>query len=132
MTLVEEVLQAHLAILAAHNSGDDAAMMSFYHPQFTIFHAENGLCYNISDIATLQASNNARYQGQVNPRQTDVKVFGNCAVITCYVSGMFTWAGSGSTEYGTWRLTGVWSKEGDVWKYVHAHISLLAPRHHAA
>ena len=129
MTLIEEVFQAHQAILAAHNAGDAETMANLYHPQFTLFHAQNGLRFDNLDRATLQAINDAGYKGQVNMHHTDVRVFGNCAVITGYVSGMFTWSGGGGTEYGIWRYTGVWSKEGEAWKHVHAHISPLTPRH---
>ncbi|MFN8489173.1 MAG: nuclear transport factor 2 family protein [Caldilineaceae bacterium] len=132
MTPTEEVLQAHQTIFAAHNTGDAETMAKLFHPQFTLFHAEDGLRYDNFDLAMLQALNDAGYKGQVDSRYLDAKVFDNCAVVTCYLSGMFTWAGSGATEHGTWRYTGVWSKEGEAWKHVHAHISRLAPRHSTA
>lgn len=128
MTASEEVLQAHLSLIAAHNAGDTETMAKLQHPQYTLFHAQNGLRFDNLDQATMQAFNEAGYRGQINSHNTDVKVFSNCAIITCYVSGMFTWAGGGGTEFGAWRYTSVWSKEGEAWQCLHAHISPLAPR----
>lgn len=127
MTQTETLLQAHRAAFAAHDAGNVETFLHYLHPDGSLFHTNNDLLIPLAHD-TSRAAYSAGYGGQLSIHHAEAKVFGDCAVLTCYLSGLFRWAGSGGAQ-GTWRYSSMWVKEDERWQIVHTHISPLAPIH---
>jgi ketosteroid isomerase-like protein len=127
MTTNEEVLQTHRKYMAAHDTGDLTTLLQLVHPDFTYFHTNHSLKGEAGDPAILQAIYEAGYRAQLSLHHNEAQVYGDSAVVTCYFTGQFTWAGGNRTSTGAWRYTGVWVKVGEQWKIVHGHASPLSP-----
>lgn len=132
MTTTEEVLQAHRAYMAAHDSGDLATMLQMVHPDYTYFHVNANVKGEAGDPAVLKEIIESGYKGTLSLHHAEAQIYGDSAVVTCYLSGQIIWAGGHGTVTGTWRYTGVWVKINQQWKLVHNHASPLAPNHRSS
>ena len=129
MSKTEEVLQAHRTYFAAHDAGDLATLEKVVHPDYTYFHVNAGLKGEAGAPAVFKAFFESGYGGQVSLHHNEVQLYGDSAVVTCYLSGRFTWIGGDRFVDGTWRTSCFWVKSDSQWKLVHAHASPLAPNH---
>lgn len=129
MTASEEILQIHRTYLAAHDAGDLAVMTPLTHPDYTYFHVNADLRGEAGAPGVLEAIYQSGYKAQLSVHHSEAQVYGNSAIVTCYLSGQFNWAGGNGSVRGTWRYTGIWAKVNGQWQIVHAHASPLAPSH---
>jgi len=120
----EEVKAAMLASLAAWNGGDVAAFGSFFSTETRGFNLDGGLLIRGFNSAALEAALNAGFAINVEPRDIDVKVYGNAAVGVAYLDGSITLPG-GTVREGTWRYSETRVKDGNTWKVVQYHISQM-------
>ncbi len=114
--------------LAALNAGDANAYIQHFMPETSAL-VGTGL---ISRSHSLEEQKNAfvasGLKRNLQFRHLEVKVYGNTAVVTCYVVGSTTNA-SGTTFQTRALRTGVMIKQGGQWKEVHQHRSplIIAP-----
>jgi ketosteroid isomerase-like protein len=119
-----EVEAAMLASLNAWNEGDVAAFGAFFTPEARGFNLDGGLLIRGFNGPALEAALQAGFGINVQPRDIDVKVYGNAAVAVAYLDGSITLPG-GATREGTWRYSETRVKDGDTWKIVQYHISQM-------
>ncbi len=114
--------------LAALNAGDANAYIQHFMPETSAL-VGTGL---ISRSHSLEEQKNAfvasGLKRNLQFRHLEVKVYGNTAVVTCYVVGSTTNA-SGITNQSRGLRTGVMIKQGGQWKEVNQHRSplIIAP-----
>ncbi len=109
----------------AWNKGDAKAIAKYHHPSGASYFYATGPLLALFDTAEIQAFFDAG--GKVNIQglpHLDVKVYGDTAVSTGYLSGAITLLGS-EPQSGTWRISETWTKEEGTWKLVHSHASPL-------
>lgn len=119
-----EVEAAMLASLNAWNSGDVAAFGGFFTPDARGFNLDGGLLIRGFNGQALEAALAAGFGIDVEPRDIDVKVYGNTAVGVAYLDGSITLPG-GAIREGTWRYSETRVNEGGTWKVVQYHISQM-------
>jgi ketosteroid isomerase-like protein len=119
-----EVEAAMLASLGAWNEGDVAAFGAFFGAESRGFNIDGGLLIRGFNSAALEAALAAGFGINVQPRDVDVKVYGNAAVAVAYLDGSISLPG-GAIREGTWRYSETRVKEGDTWKIVQYHISQM-------
>ena len=129
MTPAQEVIQAHRDYMAAHDAADLATILQLVHPDCTYFHVTADLKGEAGDPAVLKAIYEGGYSGNLRLHHNEAQVYGNSAVVTCYLSGQINWMGGHGSVTGSWRYTSVWVKVDGQWKIVHIHASPLAPIH---
>ncbi len=125
---VDDVKAAVERYVAALNAGDANAYVQSRMPEYSVF-AGGGL---IEKFHSLEEQRNG-FQGLVDSgvrlsrqiRHLDVKVYGNAAVVTCYVLGTTT-GPDGTIEQVRNQRTGVWIKQGGQWREAHRHNSPIA------
>lgn len=128
MTPRQEVQQAQAAFLAALNQGDVATIIQLNQPGGNSFYLDNDLLFPDLDQAAWEGAFAAGLQYNLQPRHEETKVFGQCAVVTGYLTGTVTSPG-GSVLHGAWRSTSVWVQTDGSWRNQHIHLSQLAPLH---
>lgn len=119
-----EVRAAVLESLAAWKEGNVEAFAQFFGPDSRGFNLDGGLLIQGFNPAALQAALAAGLGIDVEPRDVDVKVYGNAAIVVAYLVGSISLPG-GVTHEGTWRYSETRVRNGDVWKVVQYHISPL-------
>ena len=122
----EDVIAAVDAVIAAWNAGDVDAVQKHYAPDLTFFSSAGNLLedWNYADVKEWFESG---VKVAISPpRHREVKVYGNTAIYTCYLTITITPPDDASSTT-TRRLTTVWVKGGNQWKEVHRHGSLLTP-----
>ncbi len=113
---------------AALNAGDANGYIQHFMPETSAI-VGTGL---ISHSNSLDEQKNAfvasGLERNLQLRHLEVKVYGNTAVVTCYVVGSTTNA-NGTTFQTRALRTGVMIKQGSQWKEVHQHRSplIIAP-----
>ena len=126
---VDDVKAAVQNYFAAINAGDSSAVMQYRSPEWSSFSRPGGLL----DIptASLQEQKNALdAQVRAGVRRNygithmEVKVYGNTAVVTGYLTGSRTQP-NGTVVQMRDRRTAVFVKQGSQWKEVHRHQSPL-------
>ncbi|UCG86607.1 MAG: nuclear transport factor 2 family protein [Gemmatimonadota bacterium] len=120
----EEVRAAMMASLAAWNEGDVTAFGAFFSTETRGFNLDGGILIRGFNAAALEAALDAGFAIAVEPREIDVKVYGNAAVGVAYLDGSITLPG-GTVREGTWRYSETRVKDGDTWKVVQYHISAM-------
>ena len=113
-----------LASLAAWNQGDVAGFGAFFSTDTRGFNLDGGILIRGFNAAALEAALNAGFAINVEPRDIDVKIYDNAAVGVAYLDGSITLPG-GMVREGTWRYSETRVKDGDSWKVVQYHISLM-------
>ncbi len=121
----DDVKAAFLSLFAAVNAGDSQALIQLYSSDFSDFGRGGGLLSATMSLEERRKQrqnlfDNARLNLQ--PRNVEVKVYGNAAVVTAYLIGRANPPNGEPTQW-TDRRTGVWIKQGGTWKEVHMHQS---------
>lgn len=119
---VEAAFQNLFAILRAH---DSQRMAQYYMPDYTEFDRGGGLLNRTATPEEKGKERQAIFDNvtiTLQPRNVEVKVYGNAAVVTAYLVGSITPPNSETIQVQD-RRTGVWVKQGGTWKEVHMHQS---------
>jgi len=120
-----EVRAAMLANLDAWNDGDIGRFADFYAKDTRGFNLDNGALIDGIPEIMLNAALRAGVRVEVEPRDIDIKTFGNVAVAVAYLDGSITLPG-GEPQPGTWRYSETRVKIDGTWKVVQYHISPMA------
>ena len=121
-----DVKAAALKLIAAYNAGDADAMMQYAHPDYSRFQVGGGLLVEGANKDRLKAALEGGLKINWQHRHLQVKVYGNTAITTGYLTGTITLPNS-TTLQGPWRHSSVWMKQGGQWKRAHYHASQLLP-----
>ncbi len=123
---VEDVKKATLEHFAMLNAGNAAAHTEHHLQGHTTFFGDGGLLRVDNSLEeekkTMQADFDDGLKLNLQLRHLDVKVYGNIAIVTCYVVGTAT-GPNGTTEQAMNRRTAVLLKKGNMWKEIHLHTS---------
>ena len=121
----DDVKAAFLSLFAAVNAGDSEALIQLYMPGFTDFGRGGGLLNRTTSLEERRKARQAIFDSarlNLQPRNVEVQVYGNAAVVTAYLVGRANPPNGEPTQW-TDRRTGVWVKQGGTWKEVHMHQS---------
>ena len=121
----DDVKGAFLAMFAAINAGDAGTMVSRHTPEYSTFNRGGGLLVIDASLEGQRSARQALFDAikiNLQPRNVEVKVYGNAAVVTAYLVGSSN-PPNGDPQRWTDRRTGVWTKQGGTWKEVHMHQS---------
>ena len=119
---VKAAFLSHFATLRAH---DSRSMAQNYMPDYTEFSGGGGLLIGTATHEEMGKARQAVFDNvniTLQPRNVEVKVYGNTAVVIAYLVGSIT-PPNGETIRVSDRRTGVWVKQGGKWKEVHMHQS---------
>ncbi len=123
---VEDIKKATLEHFVTINAGNVAAHIAHHLQGHTGYSPDGGLLEVNESLEeekkSLQADFDAGLKFNLQVRHLDVKVYGNTAVVTCYLVGTVTNT-DGTTDQVRDRRTAVLIKKGKKWKEVHTHIS---------
>ncbi len=124
---VKAAVQGHFAAL---NAGDVNAYIQYYANQGSVF-AGGGLLGRVHSLEErrngFQAGVDAGERRDLQLQHIEVKIYGNAAVVTGYLTGTST-AADGTVTQSRQQRTEVLIKQGGQWKAVHNHRSPLFPR----
>jgi len=124
---VKAAVRGHFAAL---NAGDVNAYIQYYSSETSVF-AGGGLLGRVHSLEErrndFQAQVDAGEKRNLQLQHMEVKVYGNAAVVTGYLTGTNT-APDGTVTQTRERRTGVLIKQGGQWKEVHRHASPLFPQ----
>ncbi len=127
---VDDVKAAVQSYFDAINSGNGAAMARHRIPEYSVF-AGGGLIDRSTSITQqrddFQALTDAGRKLDLRIQHLEVKVYGNAAVVTGYLTGTNT-VPDGTVIQSRQQRTGVWIKQGGQWKEVHRHAAQLFPQ----
>ena len=127
---VDDVRAAVQSYFAAINSGNAAAVVRYRIPEYSVF-VGGGLIDRSSSIAQqradFQALTDTGREVDLRIQHLEVRIYGNTAVFTGYVTGTNTLL-DGTVIPSRQQRTGVWIKQGGQWKEVHRHASPLFPQ----
>ncbi len=127
---VDDVKAALQSYFDAINSGNAAAMVQRRMPEYSVF-AGGGLISRSHSLEeqrnNFQATVDAGQKRNLQVRHIEVKIYGNAAVVTGYLTGTDT-TPDGTVNQQRQQRTGVWIKQGGQWKEVHRHGSQLFPQ----
>ncbi len=93
----------------------------------TAYGADGGFLDSSSleeQVAAMKADYDSGVRVNLNPVHIEVQVYGNAAVVTCYLVGTVT-GPDGTVEQVTDRRTAVLIKQGGDWKEAHTHASSM-------
>ena len=123
---MDDVKAAVQELFAAIRAGDADGRVSRRTPEYSNFGRGGGLLNPATSPEerrkAFQASVDAGVKRNYQPRNVEVKVYGNTAVVTAYLVGTRT-APNGDILRWTDRRTGVWIKQGGTWREAHMHQS---------
>ncbi len=124
---VDDVKAAMQSYFDAINSGNGAAVARHRVPGYSIF-GGGGLIERSGSIAQqgndIQVQTDAGWKRDYRIQHLEVRVYGNAAVVTGYMTGTLT-VPDGTVIQQRQQRTGVWIKQGGQWKEVHRHGSQL-------
>ncbi len=121
----DDVKAAFLNLFTTLRAHDSQSMGQYYMPDYTDFGRGGGLLIR---TATPEEKAKARQvlfdtvNITLQPRNVEVQVYGNTAVVTAYLIGSITPPNNETIRVND-RRTGVWVKQGGTWKEVHMHQS---------
>ena len=132
----EDVLATFGAILDGFTNGDMDAVQKRIAPEAYAFPGGGGLLVSIgsADVGVLKGMQRykekvaAGYRAEQQRLHSDVKVYGDTAILTEYHMKHRTFP-DGTTQNVKLRITAVLVKQKGQWKLVHHHNSLLFPGH---
>jgi len=126
----DDVRAAVESYFDAINSGNAAAMVQRRMPEYSVF-AGGGFISRSHSLEeqrnNFQATVDAGQKRNLQVRHIEVKIYGNAAVVTGYLTGTNT-TPDGTVNQLRQQRTGVWIKQGGQWKEVHRHSSPLLPQ----
>jgi ketosteroid isomerase-like protein len=123
----DDVKAAVQGYFDAINSGNAAAMVRHRMPEYSVFAGGELISRSHSleeQRNNFQASVDAGQKRNLQVRHIEVKIYGNAAVVTSYLTGTNT-APDGTVNQPRQQRTGVWIKQGGQWKEAHRHASPL-------
>ncbi len=124
---VDDVKAAVERYVAALNAGDANVYVQSRMPEYSVF-AGGGLIEKFHSLEEqrngFQASVDSGVRRNRQLRHLDVKIYGNAAIVTGYMTGTTT-TPDGTTQSLSSQRTGVWIKQGGQWKEAHRHSSPL-------
>jgi len=121
----DDVKAAFLSLFAAVNAGDSEALIQLYMPDFSDFGRGGGLLSRTTSLEERRKERQTIFDTarlNLQPRNVEVQVYGNAAVVTAYLVGRANPPNGEPTQW-TDRRTGVWVKQGGAWKEAHMHQS---------
>ena len=131
---VEDVKAEYIKHITRSRTGEIDAFVDQHMVGHTAFGPGSGLLTRFDSPEAEKRSRGGRFRASggepifVNVagvlRHLEVQVYGNAAVVTCYLQGNISMP-DGTSRPGTRRVTAVWIKQGDLWKEVHDHMSPL-------
>ena len=132
----EDVLATFGAILDGFTTGDMDAVQKRILPEADAFAGSGGLLVSIgsADVGAVKHRQRykemvaAGYRAEVQRAHSDVKVYGDTAILTEYHMKKRTFP-DGTTQNVKLRITAVLVKQKGQWKLAHHHNSLLFPGH---
>jgi ketosteroid isomerase-like protein len=130
----EDVVATFGAILDGFTNGDMDAAQKRISPEAYAFPGGGGLLVSIgsADVGVLKGMQRykekveAGYRAEQQRLHSDVKVYGDTAILTEYHMKRRTFP-DGTTQNVKLRITAVLVKQKGQWKLVHHHNSLLFP-----
>ncbi len=124
----DDVKEQVLDFFAAANAGDTEAVYQHHMPEHSSFGRVDGLLSRTTSLEeqkrAFQASVDAGVKRNYQLKHLEVRVYGDTAVVTFYLTGPRT-EPDGTTLHMNHRRTGVWIRQGRLWKEVHSHQSPL-------
>ncbi len=124
---VDDVKAAFLSMFAAINAGDSQGLVRLYMPEFNDFGRGGALLNRTTSLEERRKARQALFDNlklNLQPRNVEVRVYGNTAVVTAYLVGSNNPPNAEPNQFVD-RRTGVWIKQGGQWKEVHTHQSFL-------
>ena len=125
---VEDVKEAVLSLFAAVNAGAAGSRVSHQMPEFSNFGRGGGLLDRSTSREerrkAFQASVAAGFKRNYQPRNIEVRVYGNTAVSGALFQGSVTLPG-GAVASGTWRYSETRVLDDGTWKVIQYHVSQL-------
>jgi ketosteroid isomerase-like protein len=121
----DDVKAAFLNLFTTLRAHDSQSMGQYYMPDYTDFGRGGGLLIRTATPEEKAKARQALFDTvniTLQPRNVEVQVYGNAAVVTAYLVGSIT-PPNGETIRVSDRRTGVWVKQGGKWKEVHMHQS---------
>jgi ketosteroid isomerase-like protein len=121
----DDVKAAFMSLFAAINAWDSHGLIQLYTPGYTNFGRGGGLLETTASLEERRKARQATFDAaklNLQPRNVEVQVYGNTAVVTAYLVGTAN-PPNGETARWTDRRTGVWIKQGGKWKEAHMHQS---------
>jgi ketosteroid isomerase-like protein len=124
----DDVKEQVLEFFAAANAGDTETVYQHKMPEQSSFGRGIGLLSRATSLEeqkrAFQASVDAGVKRNYQLKHLEVRVYGDTAVVTFYLTGPRT-EPDGTTLHMNERRTGVWIRQGRAWKEVHSHQSPL-------
>ncbi len=127
---VDDVKAAVRGHFVALNAGDVNAFIPYYPSESSVFAGGRllGRFHSLEERRDgFQAGVDAGEKFNLQLQHMEVKVYGNAAVVTGYLTGTDT-APDGTVTQVREQRTGVLIKQGGQWKEVHRHSSPLLPQ----
>ncbi len=121
----DDVKAAFLNLFTTLRAHDSQSMAQNYMPDYTNFGRGGGLLIRTATPEEMGKARQAVFDSiniTLQPRNVEVQVYGNTAVVTAYLIGSITPANNETIRVND-RRTGVWVKQGGTWKEVHMHQS---------
>ena len=130
---VAEARAAFLDYVDAENEADVDRIAEHYFPGTFSSFGPRGGHLNLSDLdGSEEALKNsvaseiaAGRELSIFTRDLKVHVYGSSAVVTGYWGGSIKSASERLPDFGPWRFSSIWVKDGGDWKEAHRHTSLL-------
>ena len=127
----EDVLATMEALMAAWTAGDIDASQKHYLAGVNSFGGNGGLLHSIADVGAdrrrvIKEKFAAGYRVEVQRVHSDVRVYGDTAILTEYRMKKRTYP-DGTTQSLKLRTTAVFVKQKGQWKLAHHHHSHLFP-----
>jgi len=119
-----DVTAAAKRTLDAYNRGDTTTFRAMFMPTVRGFWIDNSVLTGGDDISAPPPAG-GEPKPNVSLRGLTVRVYGNTAVLAGYFVGTL-YVGR-EPKNGTWRFTETRIKDGNAWKVVQFHFSLLGP-----
>lgn len=122
---VADIKKATLDHFATLASGDAETHIQDHLEGNTAYPGDGGLLDAVSheeQVAGLKAGFDSGVRINLNPRHIEVQVYGDAAVVTCYLAGTVT-GPDGTVQQVTDRRTAVLIKQGGKWLEAHTHTS---------
>ena len=120
-----DVKAAFLNLFTTLRAHDSQSMGQYYMPDYTDFGRGGGLLIRTATPEEKAKARQAIFDTvniTLQPRNVEVQVYGNTAVVTAYLIGSITPPNNETIRVSD-RRTGVWIKQGGRWKEVHMHQS---------
>ena len=121
----DDVKAAFLNLFTSLRAHDSQSMGQYYMPDYTDFGRGGGLLIRTATPEEKAKARQAIFDTiniTLQPRNVEVQVYGNTAVVTAYLIGSITPPNNETIRVND-RRTGVWVKQGGTWREAHMHQS---------